>query len=132
MLFAVSIYAQNSYPEKIDAGTSKTVTANSTDLWIITESQMDSAIATGMRYKICDSLNGNYKTKIDKLEAITLNLNAVNDTLEKAYIHYSEKWTTCDNNLEKTEKKLLRQKRLKYIFGGTGFAAGLILAILIF
>ena len=132
LIFAMNIEAQNKYPEIINAGTSKTVTANRSELWIITGSQMDSVLATGMKYKICDSLNRNYKLKIDKLKAINTNLTSINDTLEKAYIRYSDKWKTCDVNLEKTEKKLLRQKRLKYIFGGSGFAAGLILALLLF
>ncbi len=132
LLFAVNITAQTDYPQKIEAGTSKSVTARQYDLWIITANQMDSAIATGLRYRVCDSIYRSQILKIEKLEKINMNLSAVNDTLEKAYIRYSGKWKTCDINLEKAEKNLVKQKRLKYLFGGGGFAAGLLFALLIF
>ncbi len=126
------LMAQNDYPIRIDPNTTKQVTAGENPLWIITGTQMDSAVATGMAYRICDSTNTLLKLKISKLEQKTIHLNAINDTLNKGYEHYVSMWKTCDADLEKTEKNLVRQKRLKYIFGGSGFVAGLVLALLLF
>ena len=127
-----SLMAQNGYPIRIEPNTSKQITAGENPLWIITGTQMDSAVATGMAYKICDSTNTLLKLKINKMEQITIQLKAINDTLNKGYEHYVSMWKSCDTNLEKTEKNLVRQKRLKYIFGGSGLVAGLVLALLLF
>ncbi len=130
--FAAGLRAQTGYPERIDANTSREIRAGEQPLWIITQSQMDSAVATGLAYGICDSTNALLKIKIDKLEQKSILLNEINDTLKKGYDHYVSVWKTCDANLEKTEKKLTVQRKLKYIFGGTGLAAGFLLALLIF
>ena len=134
ILFFLSNYiaAQNEYPLQIPANTSQTITAGEKDLWVISDNQFDSCSAKALKLMICDSINILMKQKTEKLQKINSNLSIINDTLQKAYMHYTDKWKSCDVNLEKTEKKLAKQKRLKYIFGGSGFAAGVILALLLF
>ncbi len=132
ILVASSAFGQNNYPKIIKANSTQTIHAIQHDLWIITDSQMDSAISTGLTLRICDSLNVLYQTKIDKLKSKSIELKAINNTLQKGYNHYVEKWTVCNQNMESTQKKLVKQKRLKYIFGGTGLGIGIILALVLF
>ncbi len=132
LLLITSIgYGQNNYPEIIRANTTKTVIAGQTDLWIITSTQMDSVIATGMAAKKCDSLNFLFKSKIEKLKSKNIELQAINDTLKQGYSHYIKKWNDCDKKLEINETKLVRQKQIKFIFGGSGLIVGFVLALLI-
>ncbi len=132
ILLASTLFGQNNYPKKIPANSIQTIHAIQHDLWIITDSQMDSAISTGLALRVCDSLNVLYQAKISKLKNKSIELQLINDTLQKGYKHYVKKWTVCNQNMESTQKKWVKQKRLKYIFGGTGLGIGIILALLLF
>ncbi len=122
--------AQNTYPVQIEKGSSKTIGDMQHNLWVITETQMDSAITTALRANVSDSLLLLLQKKIKKLKSKDLERIAINDTLRNGYLHYKDKWLVSDKKLEKTEKKLIKQKRLKYIFGSAGIVVGFCLIFL--
>ena len=132
-LFLISIVIANAqdYPLEIKNGETLTVTAEDQSLWIITSSQMDSVIVTGEHLKICNEQNSLNLGKITKLEAIRAEQVAIIDTLKQGYEHYNGLWAECDRKLEKTEKEVVKQKRMHKWFATGGLAAGIAVMLLI-
>lgn len=123
--------SQSNYPVEIPVGQTETISASEQSLWVITNSQLDSVIVTAEYLKICNETNVEYQDKISKLEKIRIEQITIIDTLQKGYDHYIELWQKCDMDLEATEIKVVKQKKLHKWFASGGVAIGFLIALLI-
>ena len=116
--------------EYIYPGESKTISAETDTLYVITINQMREAVIAKKENETLRELNKSYEDKICTLEAKTTELDSLVTIHEKDAIYYKKQWKAAEKNLSKAAREARRQHRLKIFAGIGGAAAGVIIGLL--
>lgn len=116
--------------EFIYPGQTKTVSAQSDTLYVITISQMRDAIKSTKKNESLSELNEAYQEKIFTLEAKTAELDSLVNIHKKDAGYYRKQWEATEKDLSKATREARRQHRLKIFAGIGGAAAGVIIGLL--
>ncbi|MCF8231653.1 MAG: hypothetical protein K9J27_05630 [Bacteroidales bacterium] len=116
--------------EYIYPGESKTITAETDTLYVISIEQMREAVIAKKKNKTLRELNDTYQEKICTLEAKTAELDSLVAIHEKDAIYYRKQWRAAEEDLSKAAREARRQHRLKIFAGIGGAAAGVIIGLL--
>lgn len=128
--------AGQNYPVKIPEGSAREIRASEQDMWVLKESQFDSALAHSKRMKILEEQVQAMRVQIDSMKAKELEMTSLVDTLKHDRNFYKEKWKICEKDLQSMANKRSHESRIKKIFKITTFAGiplafvgGLIIAL---
>lgn len=124
LLAPVMLMAQTEY---IYPGETKTITATDTS-YVITISQMRQCIMAEKNSEILQDINTELKEKISVMVSQKANLEELLKLKNKDVIFYRTQWEAAEKDVKTLSKEAARQRRLKYLFGGSGILIGLLIS----
>lgn len=130
LLLLVSIPLLSISQEYIYPGESKTISAESDTLYVITIDQMREAVIAKQENETLRELNDTYQDKICTLEAKTAEMDSLVAIHEKDAIYYRKQWKAAEEDLSEAAREARRQHRLKIFAGIGGAAAGVVIGLL--
>ncbi len=120
----------------IAPGTSKTVTATNEKLYVITKTQLQNTIVTGMMLDTCKKQNEIYKQLVDTLKEISVQKDILIDTLTNDRDFYIKSGKECETDVEtllKMNESQYNKTKWAIIIGSSttvvAFVVGFILGI---
>jgi hypothetical protein len=124
LILGIATSVAQRYPIPIVPGQSQQVGSPGDTLWVLSNSQFDRALICKSELSICDSIGRLQKDKTLSLTKKIAEQDSIIAVLEEGYERYTNKWETCDKALEQEKISVVKQKKLKWIFGGIGLAVG--------
>lgn len=134
ILISTLVTGQNN-PRYIKPGEVREVKAVNDTLWILTDTQVDSAIVKAERLKICSEILKLERKKISIKDSIIVEKDSIINICKSGSEHWHGKWLETDKALEQKEiafeKQKNRTKKTGIISGGLGFVLGIVICILL-
>ena len=129
MILTGNLFAQQNYPIFFEAGSKIDMTPVK-NVYIITETQLDSCLKINELYKICEKRVDLLKLKIAQQDSIIKLLRKKEANLDSTLNHTSKKLDNCTDQAQSCEKKLVKQAWHKKLLLGVAGLETLILVLL--